>query len=110
MPYLEELAKKLKAIDGLNMDIIKVENKFFGPAVTVAGLLTGKDILKSVVGKTKADCLLVPDIALKEGTDMFLDNVTLKDLEESLGINVAAIESTPQGLLKGIKDECKRKD
>jgi putative radical SAM enzyme (TIGR03279 family) len=110
MPYLEEHAKKLKAIDGLKLDIIKVENKFFGPSVTVAGLLTGKDILKTVFGKTKADCLLVPDVALKEGTDMLLDNVTLRDLEESLGINVVAIEPTPQGLLKGITDECIRKD
>lgn len=110
MPYLEEFAKKLKAIEGLSLDIIKVENKFFGPSVTVAGLLTGKDILKTVFGKTKADCLLVPDVALKEGTDMLLDNVTLRDLEESLGMNVVAIESTPLGLLKGITDECKRED
>ncbi|GBE03725.1 MAG TPA: DUF512 domain-containing protein [Nitrospirae bacterium] len=110
MPYLEEFAKKLKAIEGLSLDVIKVENKFFGPSVTVAGLLTGKDILKSVVGKTKADCLLVPNVALKEGTDMFLDNVTLRDIEESLGMNVVAVEPTPQGLLKGITNECKRKD
>jgi len=102
--------KKLQSIEGLSLDIIKVENKFFGSSVTVAGLLTGKDILKTVFGKTKADCLLVPDVALKEGTDMLLDNVTLRDLEESLGMNVAAIESTPQGLLKGITDECKREN
>jgi putative radical SAM enzyme (TIGR03279 family) len=110
MPYLEEFAKKLNAIEGLSLDIIKVENKFFGPSVTVTGLLTGKDILKTVLGKTKADCLLVPDVALKEGTDMLLDNVTLRDLEESLGMNVVAIEPTPQGLLNGITDECKRED
>jgi putative radical SAM enzyme (TIGR03279 family) len=110
VPYLEEYAKKLRTIDGLSIDIIKVENKFFGPSVTVAGLLTGKDILKTVFGRTKADCLLVPDVALKEGTDMLLDNVTLRDLEESLGMNVVGIESTPQGLLKGVTDECKRED
>jgi putative radical SAM enzyme (TIGR03279 family) len=110
MPYLEEFAKKLNAIEGLSLDIIKVENKFFGPSVTVTGLLTGKDILKTVLGKTKADCLLVPDVVLKEGTDMLLDNVTLRDLEESLGMNVVAIEPTPQGLLNGITDECKRED
>jgi putative radical SAM enzyme (TIGR03279 family) len=110
MPYLEEFAKKLKTIEGLSLDIIKVENKFFGPSVTVAGLLTGKDILKTVLGKTKADCLLVPDVVLKEGTDMLLDNVTLRDLEESIGMNVVAIESTPQGLLNGITDECNRED
>lgn len=110
MPYLEEFAKKLKSIEGLTLDIIKVENKFFGPSVTVAGLLTGKDILKTVLGKTNAECLFVPDVALKEGTDILLDNVTLRDLEESLGMNVVAIEPTPQGLLKGITDDCKREE
>jgi putative radical SAM enzyme (TIGR03279 family) len=110
MPYLEEFAKKLKAIDGLSLDIFKVENRFFGPNVTVAGLLTGKDILKTIVGKTKADCLLVPDVTLRNESDVFLDNVTLKDLEESLGMRVRIIEPTPEGLLRGIIDESERKD
>ncbi len=108
MPYLEEFAKKLNTIEGLSLDVFKVENTFFGPSVTVAGLLTGKDILKTIVGKTKADCLLVPNITLREGSDMFLDNVTLKDMEESLGMHVKAIEPTPEGLLRGITDGCKR--
>ena len=110
MPYLEEFARKLKSIEGLGLDVFKVENKFFGPTVTVAGLLTGKDILKTIVGKIKADCLLVPDVMLKEGSDMFLDNVSLNDIEESLGINVKAIDSTIDGIMKGIQDECKRQD
>ncbi len=110
MPYLEEFAKKLKTIDGLSLDIFKVENKFFGPTVTVTGLLTGRDVLKTIVGKTKADCLLVPDITLRDGDDVFLDNVSLKDMEESLGMHVKVIESTPDGLLRGITNGCKRKD
>jgi putative radical SAM enzyme (TIGR03279 family) len=110
MPYLEEFAGKLNSIEGLSLDVFKVENRFFGPSVTVAGLLTGKDILKTIVGKTKADCLLVPNIALRDGSDMFLDNVTLKDMEESLGMKVKVIESTPEGILKEITDGCNRED
>ncbi|UCF86619.1 MAG: DUF512 domain-containing protein, partial [Nitrospiraceae bacterium] len=82
----------------------------FGQSVTVTGLLAGRDVLKAIVGKTRADCLLVPDIVLRDGKDVFLDNVTLKDIEESLGIEVIPIESTPAGLLKGIRDGIKRKD
>ncbi|MBI5664736.1 MAG: DUF512 domain-containing protein [Nitrospirae bacterium] len=108
MPYLEEFAKKLNTIEGLSLEVFKVENTFFGLSVTVTGLLTGKDILKTIVGKTKADCLLVPNVTLREGSDMFLDNVTLKDMEESLGMHVKAIEPTPEGLLRGITDGCKR--
>jgi putative radical SAM enzyme (TIGR03279 family) len=109
-PYLEEFAKKLTAIEGLSLDVFKVENKFFGQSVTVAGLLAGKDILKTIVGKTKADCLLVPNVMLKEGSDLFLDNVTLKDIGESLGMHVKAIEPTPEGILRGIIDDCKREN
>ena len=47
---------------------------------------------------------------VKEGSDMFLDNVSLKDVGESLGMNVTIIEPTPEGLVRGITDECKRKD
>ena len=108
MPYLEEFTRKLSSIEGLSIDVFKVENRFFGSSVTVAGLLTGKDILRTVVGKSKADCLLVPDVMLRDGSDMFLDNVTLQDIGESLGMNVRSIESTPEGLLKGILHDCKR--
>ena len=108
MPHLEEFAEKLNSIEGLSLDVFKVENKFFGPSVTVTGLLTGKDILKTIVGKTKADCLLVPDITLREGSDVFLDNVSLKDMQESLGMRVRAVEPTPEGILRGITDESKR--
>ncbi|MCK5427363.1 MAG: DUF512 domain-containing protein, partial [Thermodesulfovibrionia bacterium] len=110
LPYLEEFYQRLKLIEGLTLDIFEVENKFFGTAVTVAGLLTGKDVLKTIMGRTKADCLLVPDVTLRHGKDVFLDNVTLKDIGESLGMKVTPIESTPEGLLKGITDGCKWED
>jgi putative radical SAM enzyme (TIGR03279 family) len=110
MPYLEELVKKLNAVEGLDLEVFKVENSFFGPSVTVTGLLTGKDVVKTIGGKTGADCLLVPDITLKHGSDMFLDDLTLKDVEECLGMRVRAIEPTPEGLLKGITDGCRREN
>lgn len=110
MPYLEEFVKRLRQIEGLNIDIIEVKNEFFGQSVTVTGLLTGRDVLKAVVGRTDADCLLVPDVTLKHGEGAFLDDVTIKDMEESLRMKVVPIESTPEGLLKGIMDGDKRKN
>ncbi len=106
MPFLQDFTKKLKSIDGLTLDLFKVENRFFGPGVTVSGLLTGKDIVKTILGKTKADCLFVPNVALRNGSDVFLDNVTLKDMSESLGMDVKVIDPTPEGLIRGISDGC----
>ena len=110
MPVLQEFAEKFKSVEGLTLDLFKIENKFFGPSVTVTGLLTGKDIVKTILGKTKADCLLVPRVALRNGSDVFLDNVTLKDMSESLGMDVKVIDPTPEGLIKGIIDGCQRED
>ena len=110
MPFLKEFVERLNKIEGLTVDLFEVENRFFGQTVTVAGLLTGKDILKTIVGRTKAECLLVPDVALRESSSLFLDNVTLQDIEESLGMKVMTIQSTPEGLLKGATHECKWED
>jgi putative radical SAM enzyme (TIGR03279 family) len=110
MPFLKEFVERLNKIEGLSVDLFEVDNRFFGETVTVAGLLTGKDILKTVVGRTKAARLLAPDVALRESSNLFLDNVTLQDIEESLGMKVVPIESTPEGLLKGATDGCKWQD
>ena len=108
MPFLEEFVNKLRTIEGLSIDLFKVDNRFFGQSVTVTGLLTARDILKAVIGKTDADVLLVPDVTLDSENEVFIDNVTLKDMEESLGIRVKPVASTPEGLLKGIEDGNKR--
>jgi putative radical SAM enzyme (TIGR03279 family) len=105
--YLEEFVKRLR-IEGLEIEVFSIKNRFFGDSVTVAGLLTGKDIVKSLIGRLNADVLFIPDVMLKHGSDIFLDDVSLHDLEESLGIKVKAIESTPEGIIRGIRDEDRR--
>ncbi|MBC8412129.1 MAG: DUF512 domain-containing protein [Nitrospira sp.] len=109
-PFLEKFAEKLRTINGVTLEVFTVDNKTFGPSVTVTGLLTGKDILKAVVGKIQSDCLLIPDVTLREGTEMFLDNVTMKDLAETLGITVKAFDPTPEGLLEELLNGCQRQD
>jgi NifB/MoaA-like Fe-S oxidoreductase len=47
--------------------------------------------------------LLVPDVVLREGADVFLDDVTVADLGASLGLPCRIIESTPRGLMDGIR-------
>jgi putative radical SAM enzyme (TIGR03279 family) len=104
-PFLKKFLKLLNT-EGINIDILPVENKFFGTSVTVAGLLTGRDIIKTLLDKTDSkDVVLLPDVVLREGENIFLDDITLKDMEEALGTSVKKIESTPEGLIKGIVGE-----
>jgi putative radical SAM enzyme (TIGR03279 family) len=97
---------KLLNTEGINVDLIPVENRLFGTSVTVTGLLTGKDVIKTLFDRIGGqEMVLVPDVVLKDGENMFLDDFTLKDMEEALGMPVKKIESTPEGLIQGIASE-----
>ncbi len=106
-PFLGRFLKFLNSED-IHIDLLPVENKFFGTSVTVTGLITGKDVIKTLLDRTdNIDVVLVPDVALKEGENIFLDDITLEDMEEALGTSVKKIESTPEGLIKGIESEAR---
>ncbi len=68
-----------------------VENRFFGSSVTVAGLLTGGDIARALKGKPLGERLLLPDVMFREGSEEFLDNMTLSGLSEQLKVPVEKI-------------------
>ena len=101
-PFLKKFIRYLKA-EGINIDLIPVENRFFGDSITVTGLLTGKDIIRTFLDKVEEqEAILVPDVALKETEDVFLDDISMKDMEDALKVPVKKIASTPEGLIEGI--------
>lgn len=64
--------------------ILALENEFFGPQVTVTGLLTGQDIIKNLKqNKTNRDGIIIPSCALREGEDIFLDDYSLEDIKKA---------------------------
>jgi putative radical SAM enzyme (TIGR03279 family) len=102
-PYLRRFLRKLRT-SGIHITAVPVENRFFGKSVTVAGLLTGGDVAAALRTAAEGrDVLLVPDVVLREGKDVFLDDVRVQDLEGSLGLPCRIIESTPRGLMDGIR-------
>lgn len=99
-PFLKKFTDRLSEKEDIHIDVISVENRFFGPSVTVTGLLTGRDIIKSLHDNTDSyEILIVPDVVLKEDEDILLDNVSLKDIEEATGIKTVKTDGTPQGLI-----------
>lgn len=83
-PFLAQAAALIKEkIPFADITVFPVENNFFGPQITVSGLITGGDILKQA--PRGADLYTVPSNMLKEFEDVFLDGVTLKEVEKSLG-------------------------
>lgn len=103
-PFLKKFADRIREKESLVLDVFPVENRFFGPSITVAGLLTGRDVIKTILDSTDGyEMILVPDVVLNR-EDKFLDDVTLSDIEDALGICVKKISSTPEGLIKGISE------
>jgi putative radical SAM enzyme (TIGR03279 family) len=103
-PFLKKFLDRISEKDHLSIDVLAVENTFFGPSVTVAGLLSGRDVIKTILDRTDGyDMILVPDVVLNM-QDQFLDDVTLQDIKDALGIPVKKIGSTPEGIIKSISE------
>ena len=92
-PYLQQVLSKAKAdFPTLNVNVLPVENKFFGATVTVAGLLVGKDLIDAVNNATNVgDTLILPRVMFKETEDVFLDGVTLDQFKQQTNKKVLIV-------------------
>ena len=64
-PFLKKFLDRISEKEHLSIDVLAVENTFFGPSVTVAGLLSGRDVIKTILDRTDGyDMILVPDVVL----------------------------------------------
>lgn len=84
---IRSIADRLcERVDGLEVTVYKIINHFFGESVTVAGLLTGKDVAEQLAGRDLGDELLFPRVMLRADGDLFLDDTTPAWLSEQLGV------------------------
>ncbi len=87
--FIKSMAKLLEDnFENLEYRVFCAENNFFGKSVTVAGLLTGQDLYETLKDKDLGDELLIPDVMLRYEKDMFLDNMTLEELSQKLGVKI----------------------
>jgi putative radical SAM enzyme (TIGR03279 family) len=100
-PILVRLLEGLRA-PGLRAEVVAVRNDFFGPAITVAGLLTGQDVARALGERPPGDVVLVPRVAVTETTGVFLDDVAPGDLARHLGVPVVTLPASARGLLDGL--------
>lgn len=101
--FVRDFLAQLADRSGLDIVTIAVENRLFGSSITVSGLVTGNDIVAAVAGKSVGACLLVPDVMLKEGEGLFLDNVSLGELQQRIGSPVCVFDSTPAGCYRTLR-------
>lgn len=90
-----------KRVQGLDLHVIGVVNDFFGPEVTVAGLVTACDIAAQA-GKLKGEDFLIPEVMLKAGEELFLDERDPVWLEEQIEGNCIVVKNDGRAFLRAI--------
>ncbi|MCL2350096.1 MAG: DUF512 domain-containing protein [Defluviitaleaceae bacterium] len=101
--FMKELAAKAEAcFEGLKINVETIVNEFYGEYITVVGLLTGKDIINQLKERELGDVVLLPKTCLRAGENVFLDDISLDDMAEQLGVEVVAIEPLGDALVAAL--------
>ena len=105
-PYIRSLAE-LYAPPETTVEVIPVINRFFGETITVTGLIVGRDLIDTLKGRP-CDEVLISSAMLREKTDTFLDDVTLAQVRQELGVPIRVVSHAGESLicaLRNLKEE-----
>lgn len=87
---------------GRKIHLYKIVNEFFGTDITVAGLITGRDLISQLKGKELGNRLLLPICMFRSGEEVFLDDVTKDEVKTALQVPVNIVKSSGQDLVNAI--------
>lgn len=105
-PYIKHMAERMMELyPKLTIYVYPITNDFFGENITVSGLLTGQDIIKQLKGKELGQTLLLPQNVQRSGEDVFLDDITLSEMESALQVKIDIVKSSGQELIRKMKGE-----
>ncbi len=94
-PYINRMVEQMmEAFPQLKIHVYPITNEFFGEKITVSGLLTGQDILKQLKEKELGGRLLLPQNVLRSGETVFLDDLTVEELEKALQVPINIVKSS----------------
>ncbi len=101
--FITQLTQALQAIcPGLAGQVYCIDNRFFGPEITVAGLICGCDLVKQLSGKELGERLYISSTMLRDGGDLFLDGMSLDQLSEALGLPVIPVDSDGDAFIRAL--------
>ena len=109
---IKELANAAESrYNGLKIDVIAMENNFFGELITVTGLLTGGDIAAQLKNRDNGDAVLICESTLRYEHDKFIDDTTPEYVEHELGLPVLMVPNDGYKLLcamlgEDAEDDC----
>ena len=93
-PFVEKIVDRCREKCGNIVGTVHpVANRFFGETITVSGLVTGGDLIGQLRGKELGERLILPSNMLRAGEQVFLDDVTVAQVEEALGVPVCPVDA-----------------
>lgn len=102
-PFLRELIRDLnKKYPKVQADVVEIINNFFGPRITVSGLLTGQDIIEQLRDRELGSQLLLPVNVLRSGEDILLDDIHISEIEKTLQVPVRIVQSNGKDLYEAL--------
>ena len=91
-PFVQEIVDNARnQCVNIKGTVYPIINRFFGETITVSGLITGTDLIEQLNGKDLGKRLLIPDNMLRAGEQVFLDDVTVEQVEQALGVTVVPV-------------------
>lgn len=103
--FIKKISKLIEDKLNIKISVYPIRNDFFGEKITVSGLLTAKDIISQLEGRIKENIAFIPASMLKADTDIFLDDISLEELQEKLKIRIIKCKYTGEDLISKINDE-----
>ena len=102
-PILKTLMAQInQKYPNIQITVYTIVNKFFGEEITVAGLLTGQDIMDQLKEKELGDYLILPDVLLRNGETVLLDDITVDDLKNTLQTEIRIVQSDGKSLINAV--------
>lgn len=102
-PYLRNFAKQMEEkYPNTKIMVYEIENEFFGPNITVSGLITGQDLIKQLKDKDLGERLLLPCSMFRNEEEVFLDDYTLDQIHEALQVPIDIVKSSGQDFIDAI--------
>jgi putative radical SAM enzyme (TIGR03279 family) len=95
----QELVNRLNEVENLQVNLIALNSDYWGQEITVTGLLTGADLIKGLQNQDLGDGILLPTVMLKHGELLFLDDLTVNDVAQSLNTKIIPVNDI-QDLIK----------
>lgn len=102
-PILAGLLEKIKKkFPEITVHLYPIINHFFGEEITVAGLVTGQDLVAQLKGKVLGEYLLIPSVMIRPKECDFLDDYTIKEVESTLQTRVHIVQSDGMSFVRAI--------